>query len=406
MKKILPYLFVAALTFSCSNDDDKTVTHTDPDEIITLPCASKESVVLLTQADVNAFKDTDYCSVLNLTIGSEDGMSNITDLTPLKSLLNVEGSLKIINNPYLQNLKGLHNIINIGGYVLISNNNLLEDLEGLEGIKTLGNGLGIVRNNNLKSIAILKNATIHTDANIEISFNENLEILGLEGFTSLGELYIWDNASLKNLNGLSGLKSVSLLRIQENEQFQSLNGLDAIENIDDLRLEDNSSLESIAGVEGITLKSLTIKGTSFFNSLTPMLQVAGLENIIFTNNLELTNIDALANFTVMNNITITDNPKLISLNGLSGLTEITNKNSNDFPNGLGISNNKILETLEGLQNVTSFEGFINISGNEVLANFCAIQNIIDNGDYEGYFFNITGNLYQPDFTVEGGCSMN
>lgn len=406
MKKILTCLFAAAFALGCSSDDDKTATPNDPNEIVKLPCASKELIILITQADVDAFKGKGYCSVRKLRIGPEEGVSNITDLTPLEGLLNVEESLQIINNPQLQSLKGLHNVINVGTMLYVADNNMLTGLEGLEGIKTIGTTLSIARNNNLKSLAALKNVKMDADAGIAVISNPKLEVLGLENVTQLYEMYIYYNESLKNLNGLSRLTSVGYFEVEQNNVLESLSGVGALESVYELRLNSNLLLKSIDDIKGATVKTLFIRGTSVFNNLTPLQEVTGLENIYLANNLELSSLEGLNDFTEMTNVTITGNPKLTSISALSKLTTIRATTEDGAESGIEITFNDKLQTLDGLQNVVNFEGFVKVSYNDMLTDFCAIQNIIDNGNYSNYYFDIAGNQYTPDFTVPGGCSMD
>lgn len=86
-------------------------------------------ITLSTQTDINNFQTTyGPCSVVtgNLTIQDDnDGVDNITDLTPLMNLTSVGGSLSIDNNDALTSLNGLENLTSVDGNLLISNNDVL-----------------------------------------------------------------------------------------------------------------------------------------------------------------------------------------------------------------------------------------------------------------------------------------
>ncbi|MCO6147483.1 hypothetical protein [Flavobacterium sp. NRK1] len=403
MKKILPYLFVAALTFSCSNDDDKTTTTpSDPDDINLLPCANSITLILNTQEEVNNFAALGYCSVGDLKIGSPDWPSDITDLTPLSSILNVQREISISYNVQLTNLYGLHNIINAGGNLSIVNNPALVSLDALSNLKTTKGNIFVSGNAALTDATGLKNVVPDDDVNITITDNPLLNAMSFEGVTAAYNIVI-GNTGLKNLTGFSDLKTAYSINIANSNALEALE-LNSLTNLDELIIKACPVLQSISGLEDIAeLDRLEISETVSLNALTP-LHNTSIHNIRLFSNEGLTSLDGLNSVTEVNYLLLTNNPGLTSLTALGNLKVV--KDISPAYATLFISDNNALQTLEGLQGITEFNGVLNVSGNPALSDFCAIQYIIDHGVYNYPSSFISGNLYQPDFTVEGGCSMD
>lgn len=148
------------------------------------------SFVLSTQAEVNAFAvNYPNCTQIagNLQIGPPNTAlpGNITDLTPLSNITQVNGTLYIQNNGVLQNVNGL-NITNVGGGLYIGGdyndktNLILQDISALSSIISVGGWLTIQKNLSLTNLNGLQNlATVAHD--IYINDNDALtDISGLQ----------------------------------------------------------------------------------------------------------------------------------------------------------------------------------------------------------------------------------
>lgn len=104
---------------------------------------------LNSQADLNDF-DVSCTSVKgNIVISGED----ITDLSPLKNIESIDGSLTISTNPNLTSLKGLEKLKTVKNlFILI--NNLLTDLTGLNGLSSISGMSQISYNKKLVSLKV------------------------------------------------------------------------------------------------------------------------------------------------------------------------------------------------------------------------------------------------------------
>ena len=172
------------------------------------------SFVLSTQAEVNAFAvNYPNCTQIagNLQIGPPNTAlpGNITDLTPLSNITQVNGTLYIQNNGVLQNVNGL-NITNVGGGLYIGGdyndktNLILQDISALSSIISVGGWLTIQKNLSLTNLNGLQNlATVahdiyinDNDALTDISVLQNTSFNAYDGYG----LTITGNASLQVCN--------------------------------------------------------------------------------------------------------------------------------------------------------------------------------------------------------------
>lgn len=401
MRKLFICFFAAITALSCSDDDSFTMP-TDPNEIVKLPCASSSVLKLVTQADVNYYAEKGYCSVAELIIGGELTDDNITDLTPLAGLYNVEGDVTI-EAPFLESLEGLHNILNIRGDLTISRGGM-KSLDGLRGLKTLGGDLTIEYSSSLENIAALNSMATREGVNITLYNNQALKTLGFNGVTTAGAVSI-KYCGIQNLNSFQNLVAANEITIDSNELFTSLNGLSSITSIKKLSITQCPELTSIEGLENITrFESLTISYTTKFNSLQPLHNATSIRVLDLTVNEALTSLEGLNSLKEASEIRLATNDMLTSISALANLETIKSEEGEGNAM-LSIINNNSLVTLNGLENITDFVAQLYIVENDALKDFCAVQAIVDNAVYPESI-SISGNQYQPDFTQPGGCSMD
>ncbi|MAZ72698.1 MAG: hypothetical protein CMC70_06090 [Flavobacteriaceae bacterium] len=316
----------------------------------------KGYIELFTQDMVNEFGSNQYCEITGkLRIYSYGNTPHITDLSPLYSIKKV-GSLTIDHNLELTSLDGL-NIIDTPRLVIIDN----AALENIDALSTI--------------------TTPITAMNI--SYNEELQDLdGLSGLTQLDAeiiaLELRDNPSLTNIDGLSNVTSIKgRVEISYNDLLQNLNGFENVVSLDGpLDINNNTSLTTING---------------FSN-------VERLENLKIIYNPELIIIDDLQSLrTVDKSISIFSNGPITSLSALSSLETVGESFLLLFSNDL--------QTLDGLENLVAVRS-IDIGSNELLSDFCALENLIANGTkLEEYF--VQGNAYNPtqQDILDGNCSL-
>jgi hypothetical protein len=99
-----------------------------------------------------------------------------------------------------------------------------------------------------------------------IYFSLVRSLSGLEDLTTVGELKIFENNTLENIEALANLSNVKKLVIGLNPSLKSLDGLSGIRELDELTIQDNVSLTSLSGLPNLirVRGDLTLYGNTSF----------------------------------------------------------------------------------------------------------------------------------------------
>lgn len=254
------------------------------------------------------------------------------------------------------------------------------------------------------------------EGNLWIYNNASLENLdGLSQLTSVGgNLYIMYNSALQNLDGLSNLTSIGGgLYIRNNASLQNLDGLSNLTSIGgDLYIWDNASLQNLDGLSGMAAAGefvqmqglsivdnplLTTSDFAHFSNLTTVrfsLNIAGLPlltDLQWLSNLQsvgsylsivgnnaLQDLAGLSQLTSVGYLDIRGNNNLRSLHGLSGLKEIIGPQTPTcgcLVRWSYIADNASLENLDGLSDLTEVVGNFRIEHNASLHNTTGLSNL-------------------------------
>ncbi len=220
-----------------------------------------------------------------------------------------------------------------------------------------GTGLSLEINNEVTPITNLNGLSqLNTVSSLGIFFTNATDLSGLDNITIISfHLRILGNADLESLNGLQSLKHVGNgLRIIINENLLSLEGLSGLtEIIGDVDISGNTSLQSLSGLNNLT----RVSGSLEIKSLPSLTDLLGLESLM---EVGLSPADRLYIF---------NNPQIGTLEGLENLQTI-NGSLNLRLNGDLAS---IIE-LSALETVTEE---INFQNNAQLS-FCGIDVICNN----------------------------
>ncbi|MFD2914319.1 leucine-rich repeat domain-containing protein [Psychroserpens luteus] len=227
-------------------------------------------------------------------------------------------------------------------------------------------------NSDIVDLTPLEGLSIVND-NVSVFANDNLESLnGLQNLVTIGNgLFISNNALLTSISDLNNINSLNRLSITNNDALTSLEGLNNLSNIDgSLTLEDNDALTSIAVLGNLSNSS----------------------GIYIENNDALTTLVGLEQITEISFLWITYNEALIDLNGLDNLTSI---NVSPF-----FSSIQFLIGLKGQDDGTSTP-----APNPNLSNFCALENLLVNGNGLAIPIGIANNAYNPSSQdiIDGNC---
>jgi hypothetical protein len=324
---------------------------------------------LYTQEDVDDFAKCGYTSIEGtLFISDEAPVGNvgsvIKDLRGLSSLTYVSGDILIRDAEGITSLDGLDNIESCGSLEIVKCINLT-NTDGLRKLKPKG-GVYIQYNFKLERLS-----GFHFDNNsttgIVISFCPLIKDIDVfKGVTKSHAVIIVGNSSLENIEGLRDVKvigennittSFEVLEIRNNDRLESLDPLGNVTTIDygGIEIENNPLILDLDGLSSLT----DFKG-----------------NILILNNNNLLNIDGLANLTEVEKLRISGNYNLQSINGLGNMNLVRRK--------------------------------LRISANTSLADFCGIENLVNNGmiccGYQAYI--VSGNAFNPSQQdiIDGNCS--
>lgn len=328
-----------------------------------------QNVNLYSQNDVDNFSANypDVHSFSSINISGDD----ITNLNTLSQVTEVTGDLYIYSpteNHPLINMSGLNNITIINGRLS------LVDLKNINADNLFPNLLRIGSGN----------------------FGDGLSISGLtpetiSGFNILanvsGDLAIQNTSDLVNLNGFDSLTKVKSIALNsqasiyfiDNSSLSSINGFNILNEVaSEYYFVNNPHLISLPNTPNLSVigKSITLwedDAIINFNGLNSLTTLGG--NINVMDNSTLISFFGLNNLTITNGINIQNNPALSSVKDLANL--ITFPFVGPTRPSINISNNNILTSLSGLDNINgAIIGEVVLQNNPNLS-ICAIESFCE-----------------------------
>lgn len=311
-------------------------------------------VSLASQNAIEDFGEKGYVEItgdlkLSDPVGS---FSDISDLSPLKTIKKVNGYFDINLCQSLTTLSGL-GIEQVGKSFRINSNRNLETLEGLENLEKVYDVFEIQQNSNLK--------TIH-------SLNK-LNTIG-------SSIIIHNNGNLLTIQGLNNLITVEGIYINSNGALQDISGFNKLTQLEyDFKIAENPKIFSITGFEKFK------RAGRFY-----------LEDTL------ITHIDIFSSLERVTELSIINNSELTNLKGLNSLTEITYGD-------LTLVKNYKITSLEGLENINLIGGTYIITYNTLLSDLCALQNLLQDFN-PTHILTIRNNAYNPTLTqiTNGNCN--
>ena len=211
-------------------------------------------------ADLNGFSNlSDITGFLELS--DNPNLTNVDALLVLQGA-DVVNSIKIINNPVLQNINGLSSIKEAGD-ITISGNRILTNIDGLS---------------NLTEVVSLK-------------VDDNAALVNIDGLLSIenvgGSLFIRENRALTNLSGLNSLQTVGKELIFDfNNNLTNLDGLINLTKVGtNLLIGKNFHIVNVDGLQNLTevgndLKIITNHDLVDFCGLTKLFTTGTIGGII------------------------------------------------------------------------------------------------------------------------------
>lgn len=307
------------------------------------------NVELRNQEEVDEFGLKKYREITgDFKIGyDEDSESPIVDLSSLKTIEVVGGTLWVSGTTVLKSLEGLNNIV-YADKCVISSNTEIEDISALQDIivPTL---ISVSFNPKITSLSpFTKIENLESDLRI----TENNSLTSLQGLNNLttvgGGLSINQNENLNNIFDLNSLTTIGgLVNISNNPNLININGLNNLQTVqNDVWLMNNEHLFDINGLQNLS----SFSGEMIINSCDNLQNVDGLIGLTTIERLQLYNCKSLQNLDGVANLTSVDAVYIVyndSLNDFCGLTTLLN---NSFSGSYSVYENLFNPTIEDILN--------------------------------------------------------
>jgi hypothetical protein len=282
----------------------------------------------------------------------------------------IYGDLSIQSNT-ITNLQGLAQVSYIGGRLYIYNNDQLTTLDGLEQVRSIDGAIEIIDNDRLHSITGLSGLQ-KVQNGFRLTSNDSIAALPeQEMFHNIhGDLVLGNNASLQNINALGNLRSIGGdLRIYSNPVLLSLTGLENLESVAGQLSIENLKIEDLSAFANLD----TITNRLYISSCPLLHDLNGIENLRFLKSLHISNCDAIQSLiglnaitTLTGNIEISNNAALVSISGLAALQQVDGM--------IIIKNNPLLQQMNAFRPLTSVGG-ITLENNPQLTSLEYFQNL-------------------------------
>ncbi|WP_299683311.1 T9SS type A sorting domain-containing protein [uncultured Dokdonia sp.] len=233
------------------------------------------NLIFTSQAEIDAFPiNFPDCTMISFPSDMTISGTDIVDLTPLSQIISVDNSLIINTNTQLTSLAGLENIENIGLNVVISNNPMLLSLEGLGTFGFIG--VEIINNDSLIDLEGLNDLQETFDSLI-IEGNDSLQnLIGLDNYSSGGITFtVRNNMNLSSFEGLNSLSFLETIVIQDNPLLTDISSLESLQEvIVGIEVINNDSLTNLEGLQNagasFSIGGLTISGNDVLEDISAL----------------------------------------------------------------------------------------------------------------------------------------
>jgi len=315
-------------------------------------------IIFNTQYEIDNFA-TNYpgCTeVLGRVIIDRALGSSLTNLDALNQITDIQGDLRISNVGTITNLTALNNLTALGGSLIISGNYSLVDLSGLENLTSISGEIEIVNNNSLASLNGLDNLDYNGITYLSIHDNPNLtfcSVAGICGYLANG------GASTLYFNAFAcdDADDIAYSCVSPPPCPEPGILFRNQQQIDDFPL----NYPTCTSLSNITIVSA--EGEPPVTNLNGLSQITSI-----TGDLYIHNTDSLQTLIGLNNLT-----------SIGGYLQIGAYS--DLYLGYPFrGGNKSLYSLEGLNNLTFIGDRLEMYGNNVLTDLTALSNLTSIGE--------------------------
>ena len=314
---------------------------------------------------------------------SEKGLSNISDISALANLTNLQ-TLNLSGNSIsdigaLANLTNLTEL-NLSGNKIISDISALRNLTNLQTLNLSNNNISDIgalasltnlqtlylSNNNISDISALGGLTNLTE--LDWSYNKNISIGALANLPNLQTLDLSGNGII-SIGELGSLPNLQTLNLSSNN-ISDISALGNLTNLQTLNWSYNkiiyiSTLRNLTNLQTLNLSGNNISDISALRSLT---NLQTLKTLHLSGN-KISDISALANLTNLQTLDLSGN----GISDISALESLTNLKTLKT---LHLSSNKISD-ISALANLTNLQTLYlsnnNISDVSLLGNLLGLR---------------------------------
>ena len=323
----------------------------------------------------------------NVTLGYTSGnsRSNITDLTPLSSVVRITGNLSIQQNGQLVNLTALNSLQSIGGYFSVRSNDTLTTFGNFSALQSIGGYFSVRSNDTLTTLGNFPALTsIGTGNNVSIpslsEVRDNVSIV-LEDNPRLSDCSVLTNFISGGTYAVSGEIHVRFnSSVCNNQNTPLINGrtyrgsiaVRMQAEVDSLR----TTLANIDTIDGnLIIGTPSVRLQNNITDLTPLSNIIHITgNLIIRQNGQLINLNDLTHLqSIKGYFTAYNNAQLASLGNFLDLQSIGEYFS--------VYENEQLDSLGNFPNLQSIKGYFTVYDNEQLTtldNFPVLDSI---GEY-------------------------
>ncbi len=315
--------------------------------------------------DMSAFSN--LIEIEEIYISINDNFTNLNGLQSIDTLT----TLEIEYCDSLVNLNGLNNLHHIRDRLVIRLSENLTDISALSNLHHVGGSFLLQSTDELTSLQGLENLQEVGGALYITNHGALTDMTGLSGVTIVGDdLLISRNDAMNSFSGLDELRVVrGALRVTHIPLVNNLSGLADIDSIGGLSIGYNDNMTSLTGMDA------ALNGYIFISSNPSLVNINGMENFdigqideirIWGNDI-LNNLEGLEQITsVEGDIEMFWNPNLTSLNGLNNL---------GYASNITITNNDALINMNGLDNLDTILLNLTVGVNLTLNDFTGLEDL-------------------------------
>jgi len=350
-----------------------------------------------------ALLDYATCTIIEGSVHIEG--PDITELTALGNVAQIEGSLLIGQHTRLTTLDGLESLRRVAGKVVLQNNTDLEDTRALAGLASAGGliAFGSPHLTHIHSTATVAEVELHSCPTLVeapgLTVTEDLQFVSLPRLVSWGDLHLEPTVAEVRVHGtgvdslapLASVSELALLSVVDAPALVSLAGLDHLTEVPHLTLANAPQLADVDPLAGLThTRVLTLQGLSGLVDTGGLSGLSTLSKLLLIGEQPDLDLSGLAGLTVVSEQLWIDDSGWLDLSPLSGLGSVGE---------LWVLNSPGITDLGGLSGIVDIDE-LTITGNHGLESLAGLAGL-DTTPHTLQALNISDNAALDELALGG-----